>query len=144
MEKFIIDTRNLPRDINVFGFSVANFPAGIGEAFEVLIKKTGDFAGARNYYGLSQYRDGQMVYYVLAEEKFTGEAEKYAYEKLIIERGDYLSIPVFEWRNKTACIKDVFSEIMQDSRANKTEPAIEWYKNDNEMLCLVKMNKSKK
>ena len=131
---------NFPEDVNVFGFPVNTFPAGIGDAFDILIQKTGDCAGARNYYGLSEFKDGKMVYYALAEEKFPDEAEKYNYEKLTIEKGDYLTIAVSEWQKKTNCIKDVFFEIIQDSRVNKTKPAIEWYKSENEMMCLVQMD----
>ena len=29
---------NLPNDVKVFGFQVTNFPPGIGEAFESLLK----------------------------------------------------------------------------------------------------------
>lgn len=131
---------NFPEDVNVFGFSVNTFPAGIGDAFDILIQKTGDSAGTRNYYGLSEFKDGKMVYYALAEEKFSDEAEKYNYEKFTIEKGDYLTIAVSEWQKKTNCIKDFFSEIIQDPRVNKTKPAIEWYINENEMMCLVQMN----
>lgn len=131
---------NFPEDVNVFGFPVNTFPAGIGDAFDILIQKTGDCAGARNYYGLSEFKDGKMVYYALAEEKFPGEAKKYNYEKFTIEKGDYLTIAVSEWQKKTNCIKDVFFEIIQDSRVNKTKPAIEWYKSENEMMCLVQMD----
>ena len=131
---------NLHADIKVFGFLVNSFPAGIGDAFDILIQKTGDCAGARNYYGLSELKDDKMAYYALAEEKFPDEAEKYNYKKFTIEKGDYLTIAVSEWQKKTNCIKDVFSEIIQDSRVNKTKPAIEWYVNENEMMCLVQMN----
>ncbi len=134
MEKY-----NLTRDITVFGRQVQTFPSGIGEAFDELIKKTGDRAGERPYYGISEFKDGKMAYYAAAEEKVEGEAEKYNYEKLKIERGEYLTSTVIEWQQKTDCIKDVFYEIIQDPRANKTKPAIEWYKSDNEMMCLVKM-----
>lgn len=134
MEKY-----SLNHDIKVFGLQVKTFPLGIGEAFDELIKKTGDCAGARDYYGISKFKDGKMIYYAVAAEKFTGEAQKYNYEELKIAKGEYLTSTVFEWRKKTECIKDVFSEIIQDTRVNKTKPAIEWYKDDNEMMCLVKM-----
>ena len=134
MEKY-----NLPADLNVFGFPVDNFPAGIKEAFDKLIQKTGDCAGDRAYYGLSEFKNGKMIYYALAEEKFPGEANKYYYEKLTIDKGDYLTIRVSDWQNKTGCIKDFFSKIIQDSRVNKSKPAIEWYRSDTEMICLVQM-----
>lgn len=135
MKEFI-----LPADIKVFGFLVTTFPAGIADAFDILIQKTGDCAGARNYYGLSDFKNGKMVYYALAEEKFHSEAEKYNYEKFTIEKGNYLTMTVSEWQKKTNSIKDIFSEIIQDPRVNKTKPAIEWYKSEDEMMCLVQTN----
>lgn len=135
MEKY-----NLTNDVKVFGFPVSSFPAGVGEAFDKLIQQTSDCAGDRNYYGLSEFKNGKMIYYALAEEKFPHEAEKYKYEKFNIEKGNYLTIKVSEWQKKTNCIKDFFSKIIQDPRVNKTKPAIEWYKSEDEMWCLVQMN----
>ena len=45
---------------------------------------------------------------------------------------------VRDWRKKTGCIKDVFHEMMQDNRFDGSKPCIEWYKNDEEMLCMLK------
>ncbi len=126
-------------EIKVFGTRVKTFPSGISEAFESLIKLTGDASGARDYYGISEFKEGVMYYYAVAEEKLSGEAEKYNCEELKIESGNYLAIPLHEWRKNLNSIKDLFSELLQDTRADKTKPAIEWYKDDNEMLCLIKM-----
>src|SRR5664279_3461134 len=86
MEKY-----NIINDVKVFGSRVTTFPGGIGEAFDELIKKTGDGAGARSYYGISEFKEGTMQYYAVAEEKTPGEAEKYECTKLTIEKGDYLT-----------------------------------------------------
>lgn len=133
---------NFENDVKVFGIQVNSFPSGISDAFDELIKKTGDCAGARDYYGISEFTNGKMVYHAVAAEKFKDESENYNYEKLTIEKGRYASATVFSWRGKTDCIKDVFNEIMQDQRVDKTKPAVEWYKDDNEMMCLVKMKES--
>ena len=129
---------NLQHDVKVFGFQVKSFPGGIGEAFESLIKRIpGGFE--RPYYGIS-YMDkgGQMIYIAAALEKYDGEGEKYNCERHIIEKGEYLGVAVHDWRENTDCIKDVFHEIIQDSRVDKTKPAVEWYKNDDEMVCMVR------
>jgi hypothetical protein len=126
-------------EIKVFGTRVKTFPAGISEAFESLIKMTGDPAGARNYYGISEFKEGMMYYHAVAEEKIKGEAKKYNCEELKIESGEYLAIPMHDWRKNLNCIKDLFSELLRDARVDKTKPAIEWYKDDVEMLCLIKM-----
>ena len=133
MEKY-----NLTNDVKLFGLQVKTFPSGVAEMFHELIKKTGD--ESRAYYGISEFNDGKMVYYATAEEKFEGEAEKYNCEKLKIEKGEYLASTIFGWRKKTDCIKDVFTELIKDPRVNKTKPAIEWYKDDNEMMCMVELN----
>ncbi|KAA9038157.1 hypothetical protein FW778_15505 [Ginsengibacter hankyongi] len=103
MEEF-----NLTTDVIVFGLQVKNFPSGIDEAFNELIKKTGNRAGERAYYGISEYKDGNMIYYATAEEKTIDEAGKYNYIRLKIDKGSYLTCNIFDWRKKTECIKDAF------------------------------------
>ena len=134
---------NLINDIKVFGFQVKSFPRGIGDDFESLIKIVpGGFE--RPYYGISYLdKDGQILYNATALEKYEGEAEKYNCKRYTIDKGEYVAITVYDWRQKTDCIKDVFHEIMQDSRVDKTNPAVEWYKNDDEMMCMVQTASSK-
>lgn len=134
MEKFTIE-----KNLNVFGREVATFPAGIGEAFDELIKKTGDCAGERNYYGVSSMNEnGKIIYKAVAEEKYEGEAEKFNYEKDTIEQGEYLYETLYHWANKTSMIKDIFHEMMHDEHVDTRKPCVEWYKNDEEMLCMLK------
>lgn len=135
MEKYTLQT-----NLKIFGVQVKTFPNGIGEAFDALVKMLpGGFD--RSYYGISYMsNDGAMVYIAAAVEKEEGEAEKYNCERYIIEKGEYIAITVNDWRSKTDCIKDVFYEIIKDSRIDKTRPAIEWYKDEKEMICMVKMN----
>ena len=129
----------LEKDLNVFGMEVTAFPGGIGEAFDELIKQTGDCAGKRNYYGVSNMdQDGNMNYKAVAEEKYEGEAEKFNYEKSIIEKGEYLYKTLYHWQNKTNLIKDIFTEMMHNEQVDTMKPCVEWYKNDDEMLCMVK------
>lgn len=134
-----METLTFEDNIKVFGKEVPTFPAGIDDAFTELINATGDVAGKRNYYGISYMNnDGKIIYKAAAEEKYTGEAEQYHYTTSTIEKGKYYYKKVEDWRSKTNCINQVFHEIMQDNRVNKHTPAIELYKNDDEMLCMVK------
>ena len=133
-----MEKQKFEKDLNVFGIEVKTFPNGIGDAFDELVKKTGDNAGERNYYGISEFKNGKIIYYASAEEKREGEAEKYNYESLKIEKGEYLAEPLKNWRTKTDCIKDVFTEMMKSNDVDKMKPCIEWYKNDEEMLCMMK------
>jgi hypothetical protein len=137
MEKF-----NLQNDVKIFGVQVKTFPSGVGEAFESLIKMLpkGD---QRSYYGIAEFKNGSMHYYATSEETFPGEGEKYNCDSLTIEKGEYLAEALHGWQTKTDCIKDVFHEILKDERVDHTKPAVEWYKNDEEMFCMVRMDPSK-
>lgn len=132
----IVDLKN---DIKVFGLRVKTFPDGIDKAFDSLLKKIpGGFD--RSYYGISSMTaDGTCIYKAVAQEKYEGEAEKYNYERDTINKGEYLTVSLMDWRKKTDSIKDIFHEMMKDERVDKSQPCVEWYKNDDEMACMMKM-----
>ena len=130
-------TVNLPNDITIFGTQVKTFPLGIGDAFDKLVKMIpGGFN--RSYYGISYMENGKMVYYAAAEELNPGEAEKYSCKRMTIEKGEYLAETLHDWRSKTDQVKDVFEQLVADKRTDKTKPAVEWYKDESEMLCMVR------
>jgi predicted transcriptional regulator YdeE len=117
---------------------VKTFPAGIGETFEELLQKIpGGFN--RSYYGIAWMENNTPFYFATAVETYDGEAAQYGYQKLPIQKGKYITVTVTGWRNKTTTIKDVFTEMMKDKRYDMSSPCIEWYKNDNEMLCMLKI-----
>ncbi|MEO6315816.1 MAG: DinB family protein [Chitinophagaceae bacterium] len=132
-----METYTLLHDLYVFGAPVPTFPEGINATFSTLMQKIPNGA-QRAYYGLSSMdADGTISYFAAAEEKFPGEADIYGYQRYCIEKGVYLTVTVHNWRTKTAAIKGVFHEIMQDERADNTKPCVEWYKDDNEMRCML-------
>ena len=132
-------TYNINKDIDAFGFQVKTFPEGIGEAFDSLIEMVPEGLN-RSYYGISYMTpDNKVVYIAAVEEKNKGEAEKNKCQRYIIEKGKYLTVTVLDWRQKTDTIKDVFHEMMKEENLDKTKPCVEWYKNDDEMLCMLKV-----
>jgi hypothetical protein len=129
---------HLAADLKVFGHLLKTFPLGIKEAFGSLMKMTDGYK--RSYYGLSQMdANNKILYWYTAEEKHTGEAEKYSCEQYIIPKGNYLSVTLRNWLSQTDCIKDIFYEMMKDERANTAKQCIEWYKSDEEMVCMLQM-----
>jgi hypothetical protein len=132
---------HIPHNVKVFGNEVKTFPQGIGEAFDKLVKTLPEKDG-RPYYGISWCVGNSITYIAAAEQQQEGEAKNYGCKTYIVEKGDYLSVPVYDWQSKIATIKNVFEAIMKDSRADNNQPAIEIYKNDKEMLCMVKMRAS--
>ena len=123
-------------DITVFGVHVKTFPNGIKEAFDQLVK---EFGKDRSYYGISWMEESnQIKYYAMVPEVYKGEANKYHYEKLIVSKGEYRTETIYNWLNKVDSIKDVFNRLMPDRSPDKDRPCVEWYKSDDEMLCMVK------
>ncbi len=136
MNKYTIDN-----NINIFGNKVEAFPNGIDEAFESLTHMlSGKFD--RSFYGIVKMEeDGCMEgYYAMAEERFSGEAKQYQCTTFTIPKGEYLTETITSWRTKTATMKDVFATLLQQPKADRTQSLIEWYQNDETMLCMVKVN----
>jgi predicted transcriptional regulator YdeE len=134
MENYLIK-----EDIKVFGIQVKTFPEGIGDVFGKLMNDITD-GRERDYYGISYMQeDGKIYYFAAAAEKENGEAEKYNCERYTIEKGEYLISAVVNWRQQLNTINDVFHEMMQEKNIDKTKPCIEWYKDDVEMWCMIKM-----
>jgi hypothetical protein len=134
-----METYSLKNDLKVFGKEVTTFPRGVSNAFHELITIIPDGSN-RAYYGLSHMDEtGKIIYKAAAEEKYAGEAEEFNYNRYLIEKGEYLAVALSDWRDKTDCIKDIFHEMMEDDRADKTKEVVEWYKTEKEMLCLVKV-----
>jgi len=128
----------ISKDINAIGTPVKTFPLGIDQAFQDLVKKIpGGFS--RPYYGIGDCIDGKMTYIAAAMEKTEGEGKQLGLETYKIEKGNYLAEEITDWRDKTACIKDVFEKMYKDDRADRSAPSIEIYENDHVMKCLVKL-----
>jgi hypothetical protein len=127
----------LENDLKVFGFQVTDFDA-IGEAFDTLVNMLpGGFD--RPYYGISELNKEGMIYKATALETFDGEAEQYNCERFTIVKGEYLAVTLRDWRKKTSSIKDIFHELFQSPLAKGSKLCLEWYKNDEEMVCMIKI-----
>jgi predicted transcriptional regulator YdeE len=132
---------HLPVDVPVFGICVKTFPTGIKEAFDMLYK---DFGAERDYYGVSWMDESDnVVYYAMARELNPGEAMQKSYERLTIAKGQYAVVAVENWMSKTDSIKDIFHELMGESRPDKARPCIEWYQSDHVMLCMIKADEQR-
>lgn len=122
----------------VFGLQVKTFPEKVGEAFDILSKQIPNGL-ERSYFGISWIKDATIVYYAAAEQKEDGEAAQYNAREFTIEAGNYLCEELHDWRKKTDSVKDIFEKMMGDSRIDKSKPAVEWYKSDHEMWCMIKI-----
>jgi hypothetical protein len=134
-----METFHLKEDLNVLGFQVKTFPTGIGEAFDALIEMLQGRVN-RAFYGISYASQEGIVYLATAVENYTGEAERYNCEQYTIVKGEYLTTTVRGWRKKTNTIKDVFGVLLQHACPDTARPCVEWYKDDDEMLCMVRID----
>ena len=132
-----MEISSIESEINVFGFQVKTFPEGVGDAFDSLIEKVPEGLN-RSYFGISRMEEDKIIYIAAVEEKDKHEAKKYNSERYTILKGEYLTVTITHWRTKLESIKEVFHEMMKSSAADLRHPWIEWYKNDEEMECMVK------
>lgn len=123
-------------NITVSGILVKDFPEKIKEAFDSLFNNLG---AERDYFGISWMdENGKVVYYAMAREAFAGEGRLYGYELFTIEKGSYKTEMIRNWMSKTGSIKDVLHNLMGNNSPGAGNPCIEWYRSDEEMLCMVK------
>lgn len=135
-----MNTMIIEHDMHAFGWKVDDFPQGIGPAFDLLYNKVGKDS-KRSCFGLSRLdNNGAILYYAALEEKAPGEAAKYHCERFVIPRGEYLAQPLKNWRTQLPAIKEIFGEMMKDSRFDTSAYCIEWYQNDTDLLCLLQLD----
>jgi predicted transcriptional regulator YdeE len=134
MEKY-----NFQNDLKLLGIRVKTFPLGIKEAFDELARALPK-GEAQPFYGISECTKDGIIYIAAALETFEGEGEKYGYETFTVEKGEYLSVTLFNWMTKTDSIKNVFEEMFKDERSDTSKPCVELYQTDDEMRCLVKID----
>jgi hypothetical protein len=82
---------------------------------------------------------GKVIYIAAVEERNNGEPEKNNCRKYSIPKGTYLAQTLRDWMQNTGQIKDVFHAMIDQPNVDLSKPCIEWYKNDDEMVCLMKL-----
>lgn len=129
---------NRENDVRVFCNTVPTFPLGIRQAFDSLIKLVNGPAG-RDFYGISYLDDQGKIVYKVAVSALDSEGPSKFGEPFTIKKGTYLGETLHGWMDNTNQIKDVFMKMMDDVRMDRSYPCIEWYKTDEEMICMVKV-----
>lgn len=129
----------IEKDLKVLAIRVDSFPDGIAEAFdrldELIVSRSG-----RQVFGISHGSKDGIVYYCAANEEFEGEAEQFNCRQLTIPAGTYATIRIEGWREKLDSIGQAFCQLMQEPQFDQITPCIEWYKNPEVMLCMVRLN----
>lgn len=97
------------------------------------------FLHARRYFVVSHFENGQTMYMATAEETYPGEAEKVHGQILSIEKGDYASILLKDYRQHPQNIEGAFAMLLQYPNLDPQANPIVFYLSDTEVLCMVKI-----
>ena len=132
MEKF-----EFKEDVEIICNTVTTFPNHIKEAFDTLQESLPNCEN-RNWYGISRPNEkGVIIYKAAATELEDGEAEQFGYDSFTIKKGTYISETITDWMKQPQVIGETFMKLLEDPRIDKDGYCLEWYKNDDEVICMV-------
>lgn len=132
----------LKRDVKVFYVEAKKFPEGISEAFHKL-EELHPSVCERSFYGISS-EDARknIIYWAAVEESYKGEGAAYGCNSFVISRGTYLTETITDFMSNIHSIPEVFKQMLSDPRRDCGFPCVEWYKNDREMMCMIKLKQN--
>ena len=115
-----------------------DFGKGIGEAFVRLAEKLENKGQKRNCYGIVLKEDNGMNYYAAYTELYDGEAIEKSLPTFTIASGNYYTIRIEEWNKNILHIGPTFDQILKSGKVYTSTPCIEFYKTEQELICMVK------
>jgi hypothetical protein len=134
MEKFTLE-----EEIKVFCETAKSFPDGIMKAHQEL-ESILTCSKQRRYFGItSRNAKGNFVYDAAAEEIYQGEAEELGCEKFLIERGQYISLLIENYKSDISAIGKAFELLTAYPGTDPQGYCIEWYLDENDVRCMVKL-----
>lgn len=134
-----METIQLENDIPVLFIPASSFPEGITAAHEKLHKLISSFE-KRKYFGISRPENGSIIYRAAVEELYEGEAEKFQVEKLILRKGEYISIILKNYHENIQNIEVAFEKLIHYPGIDPEGYCVEWYYNERDMRCMVRLN----
>ena len=135
-----MEVYTLKNDLKTFCVTAKSFPYEIRQAFGTLISLLPS-VNDRTFFGVSyQNHDGDMIYKAAVLESYDGEAEKLCCEKFTIEKGEYLTETLRNWKKDETLIGATFRKFA-DSNYHATFPCVEWYRGDD-VMCMVKLDRT--
>lgn len=134
-----METYQLEKDIPVLCITAKSFPDCVMEAFEELNALSLP-VGERTLYGISRPQNGKIIYKAAVKENHPGEAKEYNCEEFIIKKGSYAVKTVHDFKDDpSGKVGSTFQELLRAPGLDPQGYCLEWYKSDNEVLCMVKL-----
>jgi hypothetical protein len=127
-------------DLSIICATARLFPDGILEAFRSLEKAIGDNIAHRPFFGISKPNEkGTIIYKAGVLETKEGEAESYGFETFTLSKGTYLTETLIDWKKRPQSIGEVFQKLLSDPRLDPSSSCVEWYKGQEDVMCMVKL-----
>ena len=134
MEKYTLES-----DIPVLCVTATSFPEGVMAAYDKIHSIVPKEEG-RRVFGISRPEGGSAIVYKAAvEELSAGEAERYHVERFIIRKGEYTSVIITDFMKDLPAIGKTFQEILHTQKVDHNGACIEWYFNQNDVQCMVRL-----
>jgi hypothetical protein len=131
----------LEQDIKVFFVEADSFPDGVLAAHQQLHSLI-PYSHNRKYFGISNPdRTGTIIYKAAAEELTLHEAEKLGLRTFVIKSGKYTSVVIKDYQKEITAIGKAFSVLLTDPAIDPQGACIEWYLNDTDVQCMVRLIK---
>ena len=133
-----MESINIEKDIKVLCITAESFPYGINETHEKLHSII-PFSTSRGYFGISRPENGVIVYKAAAGVLEEDNGKEFDCESFIIVKGKYLGITIHNYSKDIQSIAKAFEELTNHPDIDPDGYCIEWYFNDQDVKCMVKV-----
>lgn len=130
----------LAEDVRLYCVQASSFPAGILAAFNRLENIFTDVP-LRDCFGISYMNeDGDIIYKAAIAASHIENS--HGCEEFTLVQGEYLTTTIKNWRQNVPAIGQTFKTLIADARMDKTFPCVEWYENEEDVICMVKIDEA--
>ncbi|HSY62032.1 MAG TPA: hypothetical protein VK796_09165 [Cytophaga sp.] len=131
----------LENDIQLLCVTAGFSEDGIEQAHRKLNERISN-SERRKSFGISYVDDHGIVPYDAAVEVMqANEAEAFGLETFLLKKGNYMSLLVKGGRANRSDIGTAFSKMLFQKHADPEGYCIEWYLNDTDVQCMVRLTK---
>ena len=134
-----METTTIQDDINIMYVTAISFPDGIKAAHEKLHSLV-PFSTERKYFGLSRPENGVIIYRAAVEEINKGEADNLRHERLIVKKGNYISLTINNFMKDLQSIERAFKELLEYPGLDPQGYCVEWYLSLQDVKCMIRLN----